>query len=233
MTGELRHGFHQDLDQMTSDMVRLGHSVIELIPRATRVLLDNDLEGADYLIRGDDDIDRRSLSIEEQCYRLLALQQPMAGDLRMITASLRINGEIERSADLLVNICKGARRILGHTIDPKVRAVIIRMAEQAQQQFTRAIDAYATSDVPLASALDDMDDLLDRLQTELIQAIFESHAAGHIDLQVAVQLAVIARFYERVGDHAVNIGERTRYMVTGRLPDHHSAAADLDDRSTE
>jgi phosphate transport system protein len=233
MTGELRHGFHQDLAQMTADMVRLGHSVIELIPRATRVLLDNDLEGADYLIRGDDDIDRRSLSIEEQCYRLLALQQPMAGDLRMITASLRINGEIERSADLLVNICKGARRILGHAIDPKVRAVITRMAEQAQQQFTRAIDAYATSDVPLASALDDMDDLLDRLQTELIQAIFESHAAGHIDLQVAVQLAVIARFYERVGDHAVNIGERTRYMVTGRLPDHHSAAVDLDGRSAE
>jgi phosphate transport system protein len=231
MTSELRHSFHQQLDDVTAGLVRLGQSVIELIPRATAVLLDNDLEGADYLIRGDDDVDARSMAIEEQCYRLLALQQPMAGDLRKITAALRINGEIERSADLLVNICKGARRILGHSIDQKVRSVIIRMAEQAQQQFTRAIDAYATSDLPLASALDDMDDLLDRLQTELIQAIFESHAAGNIDLQVAVQLAVIARFYERVGDHSVNIGERTRYMVTGRLPAHHSAAATLAARS--
>ena len=87
-----------------------------------------------------------------------------------------------------------------------------------------AIDSYVESDAAKAAAIDDMDTLLDDLQREFIQVIFESHAAGRIDLQVAVQLAVVARFYERIGDHAVNIGERVRYMVTGWLPEHDGAA---------
>ena len=223
MTNELRRTFHRELDDVTKAIVVLGELVIQSIPRATAALLNSDLGAAESLIRADVDLDARSTEIEEQCYRLLALQQPMAGDLRKITSALRINGEIERSGDLVVNICKGARRILGHPIDPVIRGVVSRMADQAQAQFSRAIEAYATTDVPLASALSDMDDLLDRLQTELIQAIFESHRLGRIDLQVAVQLAVIARFYERIGDHAVNLGERTRYIVTGNLPEHAGA----------
>lgn len=224
MPEELRKGFHHELEDVQVDIVRLGQSVIDAIPRATNVLLDSDMEGADILIQGDDELDARSIDLEERCYRLLALQQPMAGDLRGIVAALRIIGEVERSADLLANICKGARRIHGHALDPKVRGVISRMAEQAQHLFSRAIDSYAEGDVALASALDDMDDLLDRLQVELIQAIFESHDAGRIDLQVAVQLAVVARFYERIGDHAVNIGERVRYIITGWMPEHAGAA---------
>ena len=87
-----------------------------------------------------------------------------------------------------------------------------------------AVDSYVEDDAAKAAAIDDMDSLLDGLQREFIQVIFESHAAGRIDLQVAVQLAVVARFYERIGDHAVNIGERVRYMVTGWLPEHDGAA---------
>ena len=87
-----------------------------------------------------------------------------------------------------------------------------------------AIEAYVENDAAKAAAIDDMDSLLDGLQREFIQVIFESHAAGRIDLQVAVQLAVVARFYERIGDHAVNIGERVRYVVTGWLPEHDGAA---------
>ncbi len=223
MPEELRIGFHHQLDDVKADIVQLGQFVINAIPRATNVLLDGDLEGADLLIQGDDELDARSIDLEERCYKLLALQQPMAGDLRGIVGALRLIGEIERSGDLLANICKGSRRIYGHSLDPKLRGIISRMAEQASQLFTVAVDSYAGSDVVLAAALDDMDDLLDRLQTELIQAIFECHAAGTIDLQVAVQLAVIARFYERIGDHAVNIGERVRYIVTGWLPEHAGA----------
>jgi phosphate transport system protein len=220
----LRKGFHHELDDVQADIVRLGQSVIEAIPRATRVLLSGDLEGADLLIQADEELDARSVDLEERCYRLLALQQPMAGDLRGIVAALKLIGEIERSADLVANICKGARRIYGHTMPQKISSVISRMAEQAQQLFSLAIDSYAKGDVAMACALDDMDDLLDQLQVELIQAIFESHAAERIDLQVAVQLAVVARFYERIGDHAVNIGERVRYIVTGWLPEHEGAA---------
>jgi len=221
---ETRKTYHQHIDEVRDEIVRMASTVVEIIPRGTQILLDGDLEGADYLILADDEVDARALDVEEQCYRLLALQQPMAGDLRVIVSALRITSEIERSADLVANICKGARRIHGHTLEPKLRGIVARMAEQAQLLFTRAIDAYVEGDAALAAAIDDMDDLLDRLQSELVQAIFESHAGGRIDLQVAVQLAVIARFYERIGDHAVNIGERVRYMVTGWLPEHTGAA---------
>ena len=98
------------------------------------------------------------------------------------------------------------------------------MSEEATRLFRLAIDAYVEGNASLAAALDDMDDGLDLLHKEYIQAIFESHHAGNIDLQAAVQLALIGRYYERIGDHAVNIGERVEYMVTGWLPEHTGAA---------
>ena len=220
MPDDLRKEFHQQLDEIREGITGVATSVSETIPRATQVLLDGDLEGADYLINSDDEIDKRSLELEEQCYELLALQAPMAGDLRQLVTAVKMIGEIERSGDLAVNICKAARRIYGVPLDPKLRTMIGQMGEQAAQLFSLSIEAYNDSDVPLASALDDMDDLLDRLQAEFIAQIFECHAADQIELLVAVQLALIARFYERIGDHGVNIGERVRYMVTGWLPSH-------------
>ena len=188
------------------------------------MLLDQDLEGAEYVIMADDEIDARTLDVEERCYR--AARAAGAGRHRPAPVGVGAAdvAEIERSADLVVNICKAARRIYGHELDPKLRGIIAKMSEQAQQLYSEAIDAYVERDAAKAAALDDMDSYLDGLQRQFMQAIFESHAAGNIDLQVAVQLAVVARFYERIGDHAVNIGERVRYMVTGWLPEHAGAA---------
>jgi phosphate transport system protein len=221
---ELRKGFHHELDEAKSELVRLAASVTEAIPRATAVLLDGDLEGADYIIRSDDEIDDRSLELEERCYQILALQAPVATDLRQIVALLRMVADIERSADLLCNICKAARRIYGHQLDPKLRGIIGRMGEQAQALYNAAIESFVENDAAKAAAIDDMDSFLDGLQKQFVQAIFESHAAGRIDLQVAVQLAVVARFYERIGDHAVNIGERVNFVITGWVPEHKGAA---------
>jgi phosphate transport system protein len=221
---ELRKSFHTELEHVKSELVRLAASVTESIPRATQILLDQDLEGAEYLILGDDEIDSRTLDVEEECYQILALQAPVASDLRAIVGALRMTAEIERSADLVVNICKAARRIYGHELDPKLRGIISKMGEQAQVLFGHAIDAYVEMDAAKAASLDDMDSYLDDLQKQFIQAIFESHASGNIDLQVSVQLAVVARFFERIGDHAVNIGERVRFMVTGWVPEHNGAA---------
>ena len=215
---EMRKGFHDELESIRDGITHLAASVTEAIPRATHVLLDGDLEGADYMMLADQDVDQRSLELEERCYQVLALQAPVATDLRQVIAAVKMISEIERSGDLAVNICKAARRIYGHDLDPRLRGTITRMSEQAQQLFRFAIDAYVESDVPLASAINDMDDMLDRLHAEFIQQIFESHAGGRLDLQVGVQLALVARFYERIGDHAVNIGGRVRYIVTGWLP---------------
>ena len=221
---ELRKTFHQEVDAIRDQVIRLGASVIEAIPRATAVLLSGDLEGADYLVQADDEIDARSVDIEDHCFQQLALQAPVAGDLRQLVSIIKITGELERSADLAVNICKGARRIYGHDIDPVLRGLITKMSEQAQQLFIAAMDAFESNDAPKAAAIDDMDSFLDGLHRQFIQEIFECNARGKMDVQVAVQLAIIGRFFERIGDHAVNVGERTQFILTGVLPEHRGAA---------
>jgi phosphate transport system protein len=221
---ELRRGFHLELDKVRMELARLAAAVIEAIPRATAVLLNGDLDGANALIQHDDEIDSLSIELEERCYQLLALQAPVAGDLRQLVAIVKMVGDIERSADLTVNICKAARKIYGHDLDPRMRGLISRMSEQAQQLFSAALESFEENDAAKAAAIDDMDSFLDGLQREFVRTIFESHADTRIDLQVAIQMAMVARFYERIGDHAVNIGERVQYIVTGWLPEHTGAA---------
>lgn len=221
---EPRKAFHRDLDDIQQELVRISASVVESIPKCTAVLLDQDLSTAESMIMADDEIDARSIEIEDRCIQILALQAPVAGELRRVIAALKISGEIERSADLVVNICKAARRIYGHEFDPNLRTLVLQMSDQARHLFSEATGAYLNMDPARAAAIDDMDSFLDDLQRQFIQAIFESHAAGRIDLQVAIQLAVVARFYERIGDHAVNIGEKVRFLVTGWLPEQVGAA---------
>ncbi len=230
---ELRKAYHGELEQARSELVRLAALVVELVPRATAVLLEGDLEGAEYIIQGDAAIDQRCVDLEELCLRILALQAPVATELRQVVALMKMIGEVERSADLVANICKAARRIYGHELDPKLRGIINRMSEQAQQLYNATIEAFVENDDAMAAALNDMDAYLDALQKQFIQAIFESHAAGRIDLQVAVQLAVVARFYERIGDHAVNIAERVRFVITGWMPDHKKAPRPKIDLDTD
>jgi len=220
---DLRKQFHEQLQEVRDANVQLGALVTEALPRATEALLAGDLGAAQELIDGDDAVDTLALSVEDQCYQLLALQQPMAGDLRAIVTAIRMTSEIERSGDLVVNIMKGSRRIYGTTIDPRLRGLIERMSDQANRLFKLSIDAYVDGDANLAAALDDMDDRLDQLHKDYIQAILVQHADVQ-DVQVAVQLALVGRYYERIGDHAVNIGERVQYMVTGWLPEHTGAA---------
>ncbi len=219
MSDELRAEFHEQLDEIQTGIARMSAGVTELVPRATEILLTMDLEGAEYMILGDDDYDRRAIELEERCFKVIALQAPVATDLRAVVSAIKIIADVERSADLCVNICKAARRIYGHDLDPHLRGVIQKVGDQAQVLFKEATEAYLNLDGVRAAALHDMDAYLDDLHRQLIQVIFESHAAGHIDLQVAVQLAVVARFYERIGDHAVNVGDRTRYIINGWLPD--------------
>ncbi len=219
MTGtEARRTYHQELGEIHDEVTRIAALLVEAVPRATQILLDGDLDGADHMIQADDEYNRRCHALEQRCYAVLALQQPMASDLRALIAAIKIAAEVERSADLCANICKAARRLYGHDLDPRLRGFLTQMSDQAQQLMRFAVDAYVERDAGLAAALDDIDDLLDRLQVSFIAAIFESHASSRTDLQVAVQLALIARFYERIGDHAVNVGEWVGYAVTGHLP---------------
>ena len=224
MPTDIRKNFHQSLDQVRDDLVRMGGMVTEALGQATEALLAGDLQTAERLIHEDDRVDALQIDVEERIYQLFALQQPMATDMRTLVAALRLTAEIERSGDLVVNLMKATRRIYGVELDPKVRGLIAKLSEHVHRLFRLAMDDYADRNEGLAAALDDMDDVVDELHKEFIQSIFEVHEGGQLPLQTAVQLALVGRYYERIGDHAVNIGERVRYMVTGWMPEHTGAA---------
>ncbi|HVM54941.1 MAG TPA: phosphate signaling complex protein PhoU [Acidimicrobiales bacterium] len=224
MPTEIRKTFHQELDQVRDDLIRLAGMVTEALAKGTAALLASDLQAAEEIIAADDEIDELALDIEERCVRLLALQNPLASDLRQIIAGIRMTSEIERSADLVTNTMKAARRLYGTPLDPRLRGLIEKMSEHVHRLFRLAIDAYADQNEALAAALDDMDDDIDELHADYIRTIFEVHEGGDMPLQVSVQLALVGRYYERIGDHAVNIGERVRYMCSGWLPEHTGAA---------
>jgi phosphate transport system protein len=232
MSEELRKHYEESLTNLRRDIARMAAGVTELVPRATEILLDGDLEAADYLILADDEYDAKALALEEECFRVLALESPVASDLRLVVSTIKIIADVERSADLCANICKAARRIHGHPLDARIRGVVQEVGVQAHRIFKHATEAYLNNDGPAAAALHDMDAYLDDLHRQFVQAIFESHADGNLDLQVAVQLAVVARFYERIGDHAVAVGDRTRFIVSGWTPDQYYSESDNDPPET-
>lgn len=222
MSFDTRRSFHQSLADIRDDVVRLAALVCERIPWGTHALLDGDLASAQELIDTDDQLDVLALDIEDRCYHHLALQQPMASDMRAVVTAIRLTSEMERSGDLMANIAKAVRRIHGVPIEPRVRGLLQSMSDEALRLYRDAVDAYVDRDDARAAELPALDDVLDGIHRDYIAELLESCRAGAIDIQPTVQLAVIGRFYERVGDHAVNVGEKVRYMVTGWLPERRA-----------
>jgi phosphate transport system protein len=226
---EARKSFQEALDELRIDVIRLAALTTEAIGAGTQAFLDADLTAAEQVIENDDDIDDLTHSIEDSCYQLLARQQPMATDLRTVIAVLRIVHELERSADLMVNVAKTTRRLYPHSLDPKLRGIIQRMGEQAGTQTRVALDAFADSDPSAAFALADMDDTMDDLTKSLFRHILSGAGPGADDegnVLLAVQLALVGRHYERIADHAVTIGQRVGFMVTGEHPPRRDESID-------
>ena len=169
-----------------------------------------------------DDHKARVVELEQRVYQLFALQHPMAGDLRSLLAVLRILHEIELTSGLMRNVARQTRRLYPRELAPRIRGIIERMGAQASIQMHLAVDAFADNDANIASALPDMDDVMDDLQKELFRAIFAAGATDEGSLQSAVQVAFIGRDYERAADHAVTIGRWVQFTVTGRIPGEES-----------
>jgi phosphate transport system protein len=215
---EARKSFHESLDELRTDVIRLGALTTEAIAGGTQALLDADLAAAEAVIARDDAVDDLYHSIEDRCLLLLARQQPMATDLRTVVTIMRVNHELERSADLMVNVAKTTRRLYPHELDPKVRGIIDQMGSQASNQTRVAIDAFADSDPSCAAALADMDDVMDDLTKSLFRHILAWGASDEATVQEAVQVALVGRHFERIADHAVTIAERVEFMATGSFP---------------
>jgi phosphate transport system protein len=215
---EARKTFHESLDELRVDVIRLAALTTEAIAGGTAALLDGDLAAAEHVIENDDEIDDLTHSIEDRTFLLLARQQPIATDLRFLVTVMRVGHELERSADLMVNVAKTTRRLYPHQLDPKLRGIIDRMGAQASNQTRVAIDAFADSDPSWAAALADMDDAMDELTKSLFRHILASDSSDEAAVLLAVQMALVGRHYERIADHAVTIAERVGFMVTGEHP---------------
>ena len=224
---ETRRVFHEDTDAWRSYVIRLGARAGEAIEAATNALLAADLAAVEHVVAGDQVLDNLTHDMEQRTCLLLAQQQPMAADLRMLVTVLRVIHEIERIGDLMVKVAKAARRLYPHEIDPRIRGLIDRMRDQAAAQLRLAIEAFADRDVARAAALADMDDVMDELQKELFQSIFAVRTPDDSTLQLAVQMALVGRFYERAGDHAANVADRVRFMVTGHFSFENSGVSEV------
>jgi phosphate transport system protein len=215
---ETRKQYAEHIDEIRGDVIKLAARACEQIGAATQALLDGDLGVVDQIYATHTEIKALVLDVEHRAYQLFALQHPLASDLRTLLAVLRILHEIELTAGLMKNVARQTRRVYPRELPPRARGIIERMGAQASVQMHLAIDAFADGDAAVASALPDMDDVMDDLQKELFRAIFATGAGDEASLQMAVQMAFVGRDYERAADHAVTIGRWVDFMVTGRLP---------------
>ena len=214
---ETRRVFHEELDAIRADVIRLGALAGEAIEAATNAFLAADLTAVEKVVSDDHVLDDLTHDLEQRICLLLAQQQPMAADLRMLVTVLRVIHEIERIGDLMAKVAKAARRLYPHALEPRMRGLIDRMRDQASAQLRLAIESFADRDIARAAALADMDDVMDELQKELFQAIFSERTPDDSTLQLGVQMALVGRYYERAGDHAANVADRVQFMVTGHF----------------
>lgn len=211
---ETRRVFHEEIDDLRREVTQLFAMVLDAIDSSTDALLEADNVAIDAVIANDQAVDAHMSAIEVRVCELFARQAPMASDLRTLLTILRVIHDLERSGDHAVNIAKAALRLREVKIDDGAKRIIDQMRVQAKNQLEEAIAAFQESDVDKALSLADLDDAMDDLQHKLIQwVVGHHHGANYV--QEAVQIALVGRYFERIADHAVNIGERVTFMVNG------------------
>jgi phosphate transport system protein len=211
MPEEIRTGFRRELKEIDDKVIRLFALVSEGVGAATDAFLSGDREAANSLVDSDKVIDELYCDVEELVQRQFALQSPMARDMRFLLSVLRIVPELERSGDLAEHIAARAARGLSEALTPRIRGLVEQMGKVGAEMWREAADAYADRDGDVAVHLNDRDDELDELHSSLTAEL----VTGQLTVPIALEMALIARFYERLGDHAVNIAERIRYIAEG------------------
>ena len=204
-----RQEFHHELEAIEAKVIDLFGMVAEDVPRATAALLGGNVEEVRALAERDQVIDELYPGIEDLADRELVLQQPLASDLRFLISVLRVVPELERSHDLVVNIARRASYILSEDLSPRSRGLIEQMGNLASDMWREAVDCWRQRDRAAAVALDQRDDEMDEMYASLMAEL----ASGQMSLPVTMEMALVARFYERLGDHAVNIARRVVYLA--------------------
>ena len=206
---EHRQEFQHELQAIEAKVDELFAMVAEDLPRATEALLAGNGEVVRALVERDQAIDAIYPKIEDLADRELVLQAPLADDLRFLVSVLRVVPEIERSHDLVVNIARRASHILGEDLSPRARGLVERMGTLGTDMWRQAIDAWCQRDRSVWVALDERDDEMDELYASLMTEL----GSGGMALPVTIEMTLVARFYERLGDHAFNIARRVIYLA--------------------
>ena len=213
---ELRHHFDDELDEIREGLVEMGSLVVENTRRAGEAVVENRLDLIGPVREADEPINERYAELEKRTFEILALQQPVATDLRFLVAVTRILYEMERSGDLAVNIVNCLARQDGFPQIPQLNAILRQLVDASSGLFARAVESIVEMD-PAGETLEAADDQVDDLTAALFRSI-EAHA-DEIGLASAVELNRLGRFLERIADHGVNIGEDVTFVVTAHFTD--------------
>ena len=213
----MRDAFHDQLDGIFGDLAAIGRLVETAVEQATRALLTADASLAEQVISSDAEIDLARERVEDDAFQLLSLQAPVAGDLRVVVAALRMVTELERMGDLSVHVAKIARlRVPNVAVPEQIRPDIERMAHVAEAMVRRSTIIIAERDVDAALELRRDDEEIDRLRRDsFVTLLADDWRHG---VEAAVDAALLGRYYERIADHAVSIANRVVFVVTGESP---------------
>jgi len=213
----MRNQYQQQLGRVLTELVEMAGGVRAALAAATRALLEADSQAAESVIAGDLAIDEARERIEEESFDILARQAPVATDLRMLVASLRMVADLERMGDLAVHVAKVARlRYPTQAVPAVLVPTIQQMARTADEMIAAAAEIVATHDVQAARELEAADDEMDRLRRSMFRTLLSDDWASGVE--PAIDLALLGRYYERVGDHAVSMARRIVFLVTGQHP---------------
>ena len=210
----IRHNFEQELEMVRQDLVRMGQVVRDAIKDAVTALAKRDKALAQQVMDGDDIIDAMQVDIEDRCIALIALQQPVATDLRILGTGLKITTDLERIGDHAFDI---AKIVLLIGDEPLIKPLvdIPRMAEMAQSMLNDSLQAYLKLDIQLAEKVCHDDDMVDQLYNQVFRELLTYMLADPQKINQATQLIFVARYLERIADHSTNVAEWVIYLVTG------------------
>ena len=215
----MRDAFSTQLDSIRDDLVAMARLVREALTEGTTALLEGDAQRAEQVISNDAAIDALREKLEEHSFELLSLQNPVAGDLRMLVASLRMVSEFERMGDLAVHVAKIARlRVPEIAVPESVVPMIERMATVAEVMIAKVEHIIAESDIAAAEELEQVDQEMDKLRRNSFRDLLGSEWTYGVE--PAVDIALLGRYYERIADHAVSIARRVVFLVTGEHPQY-------------
>jgi phosphate transport system protein len=217
--GHIRRHFGEQLEEIHVKLVELGDMVLANVRHAGEVVLENRLDEVDVVRAADEPINERYEELDEQVFQMLALQQPVASDLRFLLVSNRMLYEMERSGDLAVNIVRQLGRIDGIPADPTLHSILARLIESSAHMFHRGIEAIATMDPDIGRGADVEDELTDRITSELFSAV--TARQDDLGLEPSVALFYIGRFLERIADHGVNMAQHITFAVEAHFPEDH------------